>query len=951
MSAARNKSRPADQAPATADEFAAQLRARLGKLPRMASVGVLQAKVDAAVAAIEQAQTEIAAAAVAGGQAIGEALRHKAELEQQQKAHRFDAPADELIAATFRALPAHLARSFTEDRHLAFTLDQQSHWQDWQPPAQPLGLTSPREPGFLVRWGSYDWRARDSLMFSALPLIGGGRPWVIVADEAGDDNARALLQALALRLACMLPQQARFTFLDPRYHGATFPLQRYLPAVRETGGDLAQDLQRIQADVRRIIRDVVAFHGSFDALPAEQQAAERYEFIFAADFPKAPAYDRRVTELLFDIGRAGPKAGRYLILHLADGADLPHGIDYDQLGDVYRIDLKGDGRSPADRPPAPELQQVLLERVRGAVPAKRSADLHDILPPHEQWWTQSAARRIEATLDGQKEGLQIVFGQREDGAELVHGVLAASAGSGKSNLLHALLLGLAARYPPEELQLYLMDLKQGVEFQPYADLPHAAVVAYNTAPALARAVLSELRREMTRRYEQLFRPAGVQKLEDYRNAGEPQGPAPRILLIVDEYQALFQGGDAQEVSGDLLALSTQGRAAGIHMLLGSQTFRAVGMQGSEQIFNNINIRMAMRIPAAAVQALVEFDREGKDMIRQLDGTGQVVVNTGAGRDGANRRGQVVFVPPEVRTQLLGEIAALGQRWPATKRALWPNTQVFDGSRAPSVEANPLSVASRAASAALDAQALARWAAAPKHAGGLARTDWRTADAPVPLALGREYAVHGDAVCVLRRLPNQNLLLLGGSAPARLGMLRGIVASVAALAADVLGGVKALDLSGDPVVASLLAQGGERIEVFTDGGQAVELIGAAPAGGSQLLILVEPDRAVDLLRPSDPLARAPGPEALERRLREGPLAARYTIVVLTSLAGLNRVLGRRGTNAFAWRAATQMSQEDSQDLLGNRQAAQLRNEGQSGPEAALLADVDGNRFTRFMPYGA
>ncbi len=49
--------------------------------------------------------------------------------------------------------------------------------------------------------------------------------------------------------------------------------------------------------------------------------------------------------------------------------------------------------------------------------------------------------------------------------------------------------------------------------------------------------------------------------------------------------------------------------------------------------------------------------------------------------------------------------------------------------------------------------------------------------------------------------------------------------------------------------------------------------------------------------------------------------------------------------------TQISQEDSQDLLGNRMGSQLRNEGRGGPEAALLADVDGNRFTRFMPYAA
>lgn len=928
-------------------EIAAGLRERLSKAPRLPAVAAAQSQIADAEAALARADAELAAAAAAIGQAIGEMGRHHAELEVQHKTHRFDAPADALIEETFRKLPRHLTASFTKDYHRGFSYDQTSGWGKWTPSDPPSGLTWPGQPGYMMRWGSWYPNLDPPLMFAAMPLIGGGRPWVIKSggDDASIEAAHDLMRALTLRIACTLPQQSRFTFLDPLGYGQTFPLQRYLPNVREMSADLAQDLQRIQTDVRRIIKDVVAFHPSFESLPAEVQAAERFEFVIAADFPKAKAYDRRVSDMLFDIGRAGPKAGRYLILHLIEGAELPHGLSLDDLGPTYTVKMKGDGRP--DQPPSAELQQQLLERVRGAVPARRSAELPDILPAPNAWWTAGASKRIEATLDGRKDGLQVVFGQRDDGTELVHGVLAASAGSGKSNLLHALLLGLATRYPPDELQLYLMDLKQGVEFQPYAALPHAAVVAYNTAPALARAVLAELRREMTRRYEMLFRPAGVQKLEDYRNAGSPHGPAPRILLIVDEYQALFQEGDTQEVSSDLRDLSSQGRAAGIHMLLGSQTFRAAGMQSAEQIFNNINVRMAMRLPAAAVQTMMEFEREGKDMIRELDGAGTVVLNTGAGRDGANRRGQVVLVQPEARAHVLTELASKAASWPADRRAAWPRTQVFDGSRAPSIATHPMTAIG--ATAPLDAASLAAWAVRAKSEGGLARADWRPSDHPVPLLLGREFAVHGEAACVLRRLPNQNLLMVASSASARLGMIGGILASCGAMAGDVMGRVRVLDLSGDPAVTRVLAAFHGRAEVITDQDSAVEAIEAPSGDDGDLLILIEPDRALSLMRPSDPLARAAGPDAIEKRLREGPIAGRHTVFICNGTSAIGRVLGRRGAGAFAWRAVTQMSQEDSQDLLGNRQAAQLRGEGSSGPEAALLADVEGNRFTRFMAW--
>jgi S-DNA-T family DNA segregation ATPase FtsK/SpoIIIE len=592
---------------------------------------------------------------------------------------------------------------------------------------------------------------------------------------------------------------------------------------------------------------------------------------------------------------------------------------------------------------------MLLERVRGAAPAKRAAAFEDIVPPRQQWWTGQSARRIETTLDGRRDGIGLAFGQVEDGTELVHAVLAAAAGSGKSNLLHALLLGLATRYPPDELHLYLMDLKQGVEFQSYGTLPHAAVVAYNTDPALARAVLSDLRQEMTRRFERLFRPAGVVKLEDYCAAGAPNGPAPRILLVIDEYQVLFEGGDPQEVSADLLALSTQGRAAGIHMLLGSQTFRAVGMQGSEQIFNNINIRMAMRLPGAAAQALVEFEREGKELIRACDLPGKVVINTGAGRDGANRLGQVALVTSAERQTLLAGLAGMAENWPDERKAAWPRTQVFDGSRAPALADNGLRLAAAAAGRPLDSAGVLSWAAQPKSARGAAQTDWRATDGPVPLLLGREYAVHGEALAALRRLPNQNLLLAGPSASAKLGMIAGIIASIEAIASD-LAALRVLDLSRDPATDALLRGTGDRITILEGAAEAVAAIEAAPVGeASDLLLLIEPDRAPELLRPSDPLERAPGPDALERRLREGPLAGRHTLIAVNGAAALGRVLGRRGVNLFSWRAVTQMSQDDSQDLVGNRLASSLRSEASGGPEAALLADIERDRFTRFMPY--
>src|SRR5690242_11886193 len=91
-----------------ASDAATLLRERLSHAPRLPQIAEIRARVEAATQALQQAEADIARAAAAGGQAIGEALRHTALLEAQQKAHRFDAPAEQQIIAPVDALPPHL---------------------------------------------------------------------------------------------------------------------------------------------------------------------------------------------------------------------------------------------------------------------------------------------------------------------------------------------------------------------------------------------------------------------------------------------------------------------------------------------------------------------------------------------------------------------------------------------------------------------------------------------------------------------------------------------------------------------------------------------------------------------------------------------------------------------------------------------------------------------------
>src|SRR5205823_6159852 len=124
-----------------------------------------------------------------------------------------------------------------------------------------------------------------------------------------------------------------------------------------------------------------------------------------------------------------------------------------------------------------------------------------------------------------------------------HVLIAGKTGSGKSTLLHALITNLALLYSPEEVELYLLDFKKGVEFKTYAanHLPHARVVAIESEREFGLSVLQRLDAELRQRGDR-FRAAGVQDLRGFRQAAGG-GPLPRLLLIVDEFQEFFTEDD------------------------------------------------------------------------------------------------------------------------------------------------------------------------------------------------------------------------------------------------------------------------------------------------------------------------------------------------------------------------------------------------------------------------
>lgn len=799
-----------------------------------------------------------------------------------------------------------------------------------------------------------------------VPFIGKGRTLVVSCDGRSRDDGLDVVQSFVLRAAALLGRQVKFTLLDPSGHGQAFPVQRFLQA-RATADDVNADLKAVQQDIRRVNQNVLAGEEGLHKLDARRLASEQFELVVAAGFPDG--YDRRAVETLYNLGGAGPRAGRYVVLHHDRSETLPKELPIDGVPNAFTIDPRSPFTPPPDflfmldQPPPVPRQQELLERMKEAGKVDHSLDWEGVmgLKPSE-WWTGSSVEEISTAMGmrGGTDRAGFWFGERSTGFS-AHGVLAGMTGSGKSTLYHSLIMGLAARYSPDELRMYLIDLKQGVEFLTYKELPHAAVVSLNTPPELTLSILRELETEMVRRNE-AFKAVGAKDFTVYRQQGHK---LPRVLLLIDEYQRLFADDIAEPASAILARLASQARSTGIHMFIGSQGFGAPGMMNQSAVFNQFNLKVAMKLNPAAVAGLTEFGPVGKRLIRDITLPGRFVMND-SGKDDQTIDAQAPYLKEEKRDELIQKL-----RVRAGKGVKPP--QVFDGEAPSDVLDNT------ALNGVLDQRA----ALTPKALEGLARKDegpdggfgqprWVAGDRPLGLWLGRRFNVHGHAMAMLPRNVQQNLLIVGGSAEARGGMLTGLLTSLATLYRPTEVAVDVIHAAGDDddpsllacqaVIDRLLRPAGHAATFTRESSQAEPMLAqydaeltarkehGAKDAPSRLLVLLEPDR-MPALRGATGIGAKPTPnqEWLRRLLTEGSQSGLHVALVVSAFSLVNLVADKRkDLPAFAHRVGLQMSQNDSYDLFGHFKAASLQAEG-GKVAVALYTNTETNENVRFKPY--
>ncbi|WQU09421.1 DNA translocase FtsK [Helicobacter pylori] len=206
----------------------------------------------------------------------------------------------------------------------------------------------------------------------------------------------------------------------------------------------------------------------------------------------------------------------------------------------------------------------------------------------KEFWTKSSQYEVSVPVGWDINHKEVCF---EIGNAQNHTLICDHSGSGKSNFLHVLIQNLAFYYDPDEVQLFLLDYKEGVEFNAYTDpiLEHARLVSVASSVPYGITFLKWLCDEMIKRSE-LFKQFKVKDLSDYRKHEK----MPRLIVVIDEFQVLFSDNKSTKaVEGHLNTLLKKGRNYGVHLVLATQTMRGTDINPSfkAQIANRIALPM------------------------------------------------------------------------------------------------------------------------------------------------------------------------------------------------------------------------------------------------------------------------------------------------------------------------------------------------------------------------
>lgn len=490
---------------------------------------------------------------------------------------------------------------------------------------------------------------------------------------------------LGMRLFMMLPPgKLNFTFIDPVRLGESFAMFTRLVDVDDrtsevingkiwsSPDDIVSKLKIMTDHISNVTQRCLQgkFNNIYEYNRVAEQNTEAYQVIMLMDYP-AGLTDQSL-KLLEQIVTSGPKCGVFTIIYRNESQykkvnersyPLIANIEtnfrvFDYIDRNRKITYSGDKVKEKPLlwkglvlPSQIQMDKIIATLKKGIKNAEKVVIGIEKVEDADTTNTTKDGIRIPIGIHGANEVQYLTLGVGGSHHALIAGV----AGSGKSSLLHTIILRTLTQYSPDELSIYLVDFKRGVEFKIYADfvLPSFKVVAIESEREFGYNILVALEREQKIRAD-LFKKNHVDKIEEYRELGKKM---PRILVIMDEFHELFSNSNdefAKKSAVIMERIVRQGRAFGVHLILASQSYSNItGIDRA--VFDQMAVRIVLKCSKADANLLLDNGSSEIDQI-SIDDPGRAVYNSEAGNKEYNSHFRVVYIDPSKHRRMLQDIS-------------------------------------------------------------------------------------------------------------------------------------------------------------------------------------------------------------------------------------------------------------------------------------------------------
>ena len=705
--------------------------------------------------------------------------------------------------------------------------------------------------------------------------------------------------------------------------------------------DIRKYLDEKERHIGNIIQNLLL--GSVKSLYDYNQAKENkepYHVIVIEDFPIG--FNSESLSLLQKILKNGVRAGVNVIMlvnedKIDSSEDTRKAYNSSNMGQLERICsvynlTNSEDQIEFDSFTDEHLRKIVQYVNSGVEIRKEEAILFaDYMTNQSEWWQRRSAKYIEIPFgmseDRQIQKLKITQESGQNSA-----VVIGIPGSGKSVFLHALICNAAINYSPDELNMYLIDFS-GVEFNSYAlhNLPHARVIAPEAEREFGLSILNELVEEGARRME-LCRNNDVSNIVDLK-AKNPSLHIPRLLVIIDEFQKIFEIENdliSREANAKIHTIIQEFRKFGINLVLATQKLPSSSILPKDLIAN----RVVFKSSPADFSSLISLPINGK--VPQLH-TGECIYNSESGSPYDNHKVQGFLVTKHDIDKLLNQISEFSDNLHYQRKH---DMVVFRGNDLPEFRNRRV-----------------------------ARCHQTPSNMPesIGIYLGESISIHETDVCaILRKESANNILILGGESH---------VAQRIAYYATISASTAHTDQSATFVTLNFMRRedtlNEELQSVFESLPFSSQIVSKTAEIIESLTAIKEEidERRKDEERPQDhiyvsiyafQLARmfdkggrrgddvSESGMLLDYILKNGPAVGVFTIMQCDNWDNLSRI--GNPLSSFTYRVALQMTENDSNKIVGSSIASKLFVFNRpSSVYRAYFRDNNRNINIKFKPY--